>query len=107
MNDRDLAYWIQGAFEIGGISAISDAQAAVILRHVALVRVIDPTSVFASQVDAVVRNVKEPGARADTLRPVVAGLFLHVIDPGHPNPKAADAAHGHLTESPFGPVYRC
>jgi hypothetical protein len=103
VTDQDLAYWLQGAFEIAGVSAISDEQAACILRHVALVRVANPTSVFASQVDAVVRNVKEPGARADTLRPVVAGLFQHVIDPKHPNPKAADAAH-HLGRPQDGPV---
>jgi hypothetical protein len=105
VTDRDLAYWLQGAFEIAGLTAITDEQADTILRHVALVRVTAPRSLFAEQVANVVRNVKDPTARADTLRPVVAGHFLHVIDPAHPNPTAANAAHHRPDHGPI--LYRC
>jgi hypothetical protein len=103
VTDQDLAYWLQGAFEIVGITEITDAQADIIGRHVALVQVTDPRSTFAAQIGALLR-VSKGTERADLIRPVVASLFQHVIDPKHPKPAAANFAH----HGDHGPVlYRC
>lgn len=45
MHSRDFCYWLQGFFELGGSSALNEAQTAAVKNHLALVfkHEIDPS----------------------------------------------------------------
>lgn len=109
MTDRDLAYWLQGFFELSGPDSINDANAACIARHLAVVRTLTPDSAFAAKIE-VLLMISSEAERATLIRKVVADLFEHVIDKEHPDQAAANAAHhspGWPTAPHSGVIYRC
>lgn len=109
MTPDQLAYWLQGAFELAMLETISNPAADCIRSHIALVRVLDPHDAFCARVETAMM-VGDNAERAKILMSVVASQFEHVIDPKHPKPALADAAHhSHLTRPtrPGDPVMRC
>lgn len=104
MTSRDLAFWLQGCIELGGIATLDAAGASgadIIRKHAQLVRVTEPTSGFAIAVEAI---ADQPVA----LCSLVAAQFVHVIDATMP-PVEKDPAHKPAPSRPDnGPtLYRC
>lgn len=91
MSEDQFAYWLQGAFEIAGITSISDAQANTIKAHITLVR-LGSDSGFLRTVEAILALPDETN-RATMLQIVVNAQFKHVIDPKHPTPHLANLTH--------------
>ena len=109
MTDRDLAYWLQGFFELSEPDSINAANAACISRHLALVRTLTPDSAFATKIETLLM-ISSEAERATLIRKVVADLFEHVIDKEHPDQAAANATHhghGWSASLPGHGVYRC
>lgn len=106
MSESEFYYWLQGAFEIAGISVITDAQKEIILRHVAFVATrVAPLPNGVAKVEAVL-GVDSPEERARLVQGILALMFVH-IDKQHPNPTAADFAHFGHGHRPGPLTYRC
>jgi hypothetical protein len=96
MTERDFAYWIQGYFELIDEIDSSDyhsgllnvKQVECIQNHINLVKTTPKNpSVFIISVEALLQEDTE------SLKKVVSAYFEHVIDPKHPYPNLANAAH--------------
>jgi hypothetical protein len=91
MSEDQFAYWLQGAFEIAGLGAISDVQVEIIKAHIALVR-LGGDSGFLRSVEGLLA-MPDAAAKATAIQAIVAAQFKHVIDPKHPTPHLASWAH--------------
>lgn len=87
MTPRDLAFWLQGFYELHDVVNVTlTAEATDLIRkHADLVLVTTPKDPFAIAVRALADNGKG-------LRAIVAAQFEHVIDATFPAPEK-DPAH--------------
>lgn len=93
MTPRDFAYWLQGLFELtaatlpAGTLTLTPLQIDCIRKHIALVYTTHPGDAFVRSIEAVLERAPE------AVEPLLAAHFEHVIDPAHPDPVKANAAH--------------
>ncbi len=95
MSPNEFAYWLQGYFELSNFSTggkLTLSQVEIVQRHIALVRTLHPNDVLCLKVEVALQVANELD-RAALVQKLLADQFEHVIDPQHPDPKAADAAH--------------
>lgn len=88
MTSRELAYWLQGYFELTGAgAALSAAQAEMIRQHCCLVQAECPNDLFAAVVHALADD-------APALGKIIAAQFSVVTRPAGdaPAPRPKDAA---------------
>lgn len=95
MTERDFCYWLQGYFELTLPDAINLTGPRIdcIRRHIDLVRVTEPgkPSALCAWIDGALAG---GGSTAEAaVRERLAQHFKHVIDPQHPEPGKASAAH--------------
>lgn len=130
MKERDFFYWLQGAFELVGVTAINYSNIQVVKAHANLVREtqkieIDRDGAAAPLGEAFTTIEKLIGDYEDytaarpqvvvKMQTVLAAQFQHVIDPSFGGPEVQDklnAAHsagGPIIggTGPNGEVYRC
>lgn len=99
MTPRDLAFWLQGFYELHDAQLESPRRdcADIIRKHAELVLVTNPGNEFAIAVRALADNGRG-------LRALVSAQFEHVIDKTMGDPKN-DPAHPFTNSGP--PIYRC
>lgn len=107
MTPRDLAFWLQGYFELTtantpaqAVPSLLPAWTACVRNHAELVLKAHPDSGFALSVKAL---ATEPAA----LRLVLQEQFVHVIDPTFNVKPEVDPAHPPRPPWDPGHVYRC
>lgn len=106
MTSQDLAYWLQGAFEIIDVEEISKEQREIITRHADLVLLTAKSDTFALTIKTIA-SLGDPIECARLIKILTASQFEHVIDPKHPNPVQANEIH-HKKQNDVAPtVYRC
>ncbi len=105
--DRELAYWLQGYFEIAGTTALSEGQALHILRAANAVErdKRGPVATFIIETLVTHNDLRQAGR---VLAAKLNETFIHVIDPTIPgDQKRNRQAHDGDKPSPPGAVAMC
>ena len=100
MKATEFCYWLQGAFELTGLSAFTDGQLKCIRKHLELVLATDQTGQppmavsFCSWLRGVVDFISaEDGKHTLAVQSRLHGCFEHAIDHGYQNKEQLDSIH--------------
>lgn len=112
MKATEFCYWLQGAFELGNLAALTKERLQCIKQHLAMVQATDqatqPAKVteFCAGLRGGLDFIK-PGDSLimEALRKRLHDCFVHAIDPNYPNSDELNYIHGGTDEN--GNVVRC
>lgn len=116
MKATEFCYWLQGAFEIAGLSAFDSLHISCIKKHLALVRVnplrSEPpeSTEFCDWLSGGIDFIRPGDAeQTKTVRDRLSSVFEHAIDPGYPNQDQLNAIHNGSGKPyiPHKPGMRC
>jgi len=115
MTPRDFCFWLQGAFEIAGLTGMTSPQAAIVDNHLRLVfksggddsRAGDFCYWLAGRLQAAESGAVNT-ATTKAIRERLAGIFAHEIDATTPgDPAQLQQIHDGANARPDGVLPRC
>lgn len=101
MYAREFCYWLQGAFEVGGLPALTNAANVVIKKHLDMVASTDQEGQpieavsFCQWLNGGIDFIQHENLeQTETVRKRLDAVFLHVIDPSYKEHAKLGPIHG-------------